>query len=151
MRLSLPLFLFVALSLGGGLLIGAFNTPGEWYAALEKPPFNPPGWLFGPVWTTLYILIGIAGWRVWQAARSTSSMSLWWAQMALNFAWSPVFFTLHNIGAAFAVILALLVVILAFIVLTWKRDKTAAQLFIPYVAWVAFASLLNGSILSLNS
>lgn len=151
MRLSLPLFLFVALSLGGGLLIGAFNTPGEWYAALQKPPFNPPGWLFGPVWTTLYILIGIAGWRVWQAARNSVSMGLWWAQMALNFAWSPVFFTLHNVAGALAIIIALLAVIVAFIVLTWKRDKPAAQLFIPYAAWVAFASLLNGSILALNT
>ncbi len=151
MRLSLPLFLFVALSLGGGLLIGAFNTPGEWYAALQKPPFNPPGWLFGPVWTTLYILIGIAGWRVWQAARNSVSMGLWWAQMALNFAWSPVFFTLHNVASALAIIIALLAVIVAFIVLTWKRDKPAAQLFIPYAAWVAFASLLNGSILALNT
>lgn len=151
MRLSLPLFLFVALSLGGGLLIGAFNTPGEWYAALQKPPFNPPGWLFGPVWTTLYILIGIAGWRVWQAARNSVSMGLWWAQMALNFAWSPVFFTLHNVASALAIIIALLAVIVAFIVLTWKRDKPAAQLFIPYAAWVAFASLLNGSILALNA
>jgi benzodiazapine receptor len=151
MRLSLPLFLFVALSLGGGLLIGAFNTPGEWYAALEKPPFNPPGWLFGPVWTTLYVLIGIAGWRTWQNARSSASMWLWWLQMALNFAWSPVFFTLHGIGAAFAIILALLLTILAFIVVTWKRDHTSASLFLPYAAWVAFASLLNGSILALNS
>lgn len=150
MRLSLPLFLFVALSVGGGLLIGAFNMPGEWYAALEKPPFNPPGWLFGPVWTTLYILIGIAGWRVWENARSSVSMMLWWAQMALNFAWSPLFFSLHQIAAALAVILVLLAVIVAFITLTWKRDRTAAMLFLPYAAWVGFASLLNGSILALN-
>lgn len=150
MRLSLPLFLFVALSVGGGLLIGAFNMPGEWYAALEKPPFNPPGWLFGPVWTTLYILIGIAGWRVWENARSSVSMMLWWAQMALNFAWSPLFFSLHQIAAALAVILVLLAVIVAFITLTWRRDRTAAMLFLPYAAWVGFASLLNGSILALN-
>ena len=151
MRLSIPLFLFVALSLGGGLLIGAFNTPGDWYAALEKPPFNPPGWLFGPVWTTLYVLIGVAGWRTWQKAQSSAAMLLWWVQMALNFAWSPVFFTLHNIGAAFAIILALLLTILAYIAVTWKQDRTSALLFLPYAAWVAFASLLNGSIFALNS
>jgi tryptophan-rich sensory protein len=151
MRLSLSLVLFVAVSLGGGLLLGAFNTPGDWYAALEKPPFNPPGWLFGPVWTTLYVLIGVAGWRTWQSARSSTAMWLWWLQMALNFAWSPVFFTLHNIGAAFAIIIALLLTILAYIAVTWKQDRTSALLFLPYVAWVAFASLLNGSILALNS
>lgn len=151
MRLSLPLFLFVALSLGGGLLIGAFNMPGDWYAALEKPAFNPPNWLFGPVWTTLYILIGIAGWRTWENARGSTSMWLWWLQMALNFAWSPVFFTLHNVAAAFAVIAALLLTILGFIAVTWKRDSVSALLFAPYAAWVAFASLLNGAILMLNS
>lgn len=151
MRLSLPLFLFVALSLGGGLLLGAFNTPGEWYAALEKPPFNPPGWLFGPVWTTLYILIGIAGWRSWRTTPSATPMWLWWLQMALNFAWSPVFFTLHNIAVALVIIIALLLTILAFIITTWRRDQTSALLFVPYAAWVAFASLLNGSILALNT
>lgn len=151
MRLSLSLVLFVAVSLGGGLLLGAFNTPGDWYAALEKPAFNPPGWLFGPVWTTLYVLIGVAGWRTWQSARSRTAMWLWWLQMALNFAWSPVFFTLHNIGAAFAIIIALLLTILAYIAVTWKQDRTSALLFLPYAAWVAFASLLNGSILALNS
>lgn len=151
MRLSVPLLLFVALSLGGGLIIGAFNTPGDWYAALEKPDFNPPGWLFGPVWTTLYILIGIAGWRTWQKARSSAAMWLWWLQMALNFSWSPVFFTLHDIAAAFAIIVALLLTILAYIAVTLKNDRTSAVLFLPYAAWVAFASLLNGSILSLNS
>ena len=151
MRFSLPLLLFVALSLGGGLLIGAFNTPGEWYAALEKPSFNPPGWLFGPVWTTLYILIGVAGWRTWQDARSSWAMRLWWLQMALNFAWPVVFFTLHNIGAAFAIIVTLLLTIFAFIALTWNRDRTSAVLFVPYAAWVAFASLLNGSLFTLNS
>ncbi len=132
-------------------MIGAFNTPGEWYAALAKPPFNPPGWLFGPVWTTLYILIGIAGWRTWKDARSSGAMWLWWGQMALNFAWSPVFFSLHNIAGALAIIVALLLTILAFIAVTWKRDRTSALLFLPYAAWVAFASLLNGSILALNT
>lgn len=148
-KIAMPLF--IALSLGGGLLIGYFNVPGEWYAALEKPPFNPPNWVFGPVWTALYVLIGIAGWRVWQAARSSSSMLLWWVQMALNFAWSPVFFSLNNVAAALAIIIALLAVIVAFILVTWKRERLAAQLFIPYAAWVAFASLLNGSILVLNT
>jgi translocator protein len=144
------LLLFVALTLGGGLLIGYLNVPGEWYAALQKPPFNPPSWVFSPAWTALYVLIGIAGWRVWRANRSSAAMKLWWVQIALNFAWSPVFFSLHQVGMALAIILALLAVILGFIVTAWRTDRMAAWLFVPYAAWVAFASLLNGSILLLN-
>jgi tryptophan-rich sensory protein len=77
-------------------------------------------------------------------------MRLWWTQLVLNFAWSPVFFTLHQIGAALAIVLALFAAIVAFIVTARKLDRTAAWLFVPYAAWVAFASLLNGSILALN-
>jgi tryptophan-rich sensory protein len=146
----LSLLPFILLVLGGGALIGAFTGPDNWYAALEKPAFNPPGWLFGPVWTTLYILIAIAGWRLWQNARGSLAMKLWWLQLVLNFAWSPAFFAAHQIGLALAIILALLVVILAFIASAWRTDRTAALLFIPYAAWVAFASALNGAILGLN-
>lgn len=145
-----PLVLFLVLVLGGGLLIGSTNIPGEWYAALEKPPFNPPNWLFSPVWSLLYVLIAIAGWRIWSRARTGGAMTAWWLQLGLNFLWSPVFFTVHAIGAALAIILALLVAILAFIALAWPRDRLAAWLFVPYAAWVAFAALLNGSVLVLN-
>lgn len=148
--MRLALILFIALSLGGGLLIGYLNIPGEWYAALEKPPFNPPSWVFSPVWTALYVLIGIAGWRVWRADRGGAAMKLWWAQLALNFAWSPVFFSLHQIAMALAIILALLAAILGFIMTSLRTDRIAAWLFVPYAAWVAFASLLNGAILLLN-
>jgi benzodiazapine receptor len=141
---------FILLVVGGGLLIGVLTGPGEWYQALAKPSFNPPGWLFGPVWTVLYVLIAIAGWRVWQADRSGAAMKLWWLQLALNFMWSPVFFAMNSIGGALAVILALLLVILAFIATAWNTDRLAAWLFVPYLAWVAFASLLNGSIRALN-
>jgi tryptophan-rich sensory protein len=144
------LVLFILLTVGGGLLIGALNIPGAWYAALEKPPFNPPSWVFGPVWTALYVLIGIVGWRIWRRDSGGWAMRLWWAQLVLNFAWSPVFFTLHQVGAALAIVLALLATVVAFIGLAWRLDRTAAWLFIPYAAWVAFASLLNGSIFILN-
>jgi tryptophan-rich sensory protein len=77
-------------------------------------------------------------------------MKLWWAQLALNFLWSPVFFSVHQIGLALAVILVLLVVILGFIVTSWRRDRAASWMFVPYAAWVAFASTLNGSIFVLN-
>ena len=91
--LTLALFLFFVI--GGGTLIGASSPPGEWYAALEKPAFQPPGWLFGPVWTVLYILIAIAGWRTWQRRAEGPAMQVWFAQMAVNFIWSPAFFVMH--------------------------------------------------------
>lgn len=141
---------FILLVVGGGLLIGFFTAPGPWYETLAKPPFNPPNWLFAPVWTILYVLIAIAGWRIWRIASSATAMKLWWLQLVLNFLWSPVFFGLQQIGLALVVIVALLVTILAFIAAAWNLDRTSAWLFVPYAAWVAFASLLNASILFLN-
>jgi len=150
MNRYLTLVLFLILVVGGGILIGAGNIPGTWYEALNKPWFNPPNWLFGPAWTLLYILIAIAGWRSWERNRGGRAMKLWWAQLALNFAWSPIFFTLHGVGMALVVIVALLLTILAFIALTWNRDRLASLLFAPYAAWVAFATTLNASIWWLN-
>jgi tryptophan-rich sensory protein len=146
----LTLALFVVLVLGGGLVIGWLTAPGAWYASLAKPSFNPPNWIFGPVWSLLYVLIAIAGWRIWRRDAGGTAMKLWWAQLALNFLWSPVFFAAQQIGGAFVVILLLLATILAFIVAAWPRDRLAALLFVPYAAWVAFATALNASILSLN-
>lgn len=146
----LILVLFVLLTVGGGSLIGVSNTPGEWYAALAKPPFNPPNWIFAPVWTTLYALIAVAGWRVWLSRRRDGAMSVWWLQLGLNFLWSPTFFTFQSPAAALMVILLLLASILIFIKLTWQSDRIAAALFIPYALWVGFATLLNLSIVWLN-
>jgi tryptophan-rich sensory protein len=150
MNRHVSLVLFLALVLGGGLVLGFLTAPGAWYAGLTKPAFNPPAWLFGPVWTAIYILIAVAGWCVWQRDRHGWPMKLWWAQLALNFLWTPVFFTAHQIGLAFLVILLMLAAILAFIATAWRQDRLAAWLFAPYAAWVAFASLLNGSIWALN-
>jgi tryptophan-rich sensory protein len=146
----LPLVLFVLLVAGGGSLIGANNIPGEWYENLNKPAFNPPNWIFGPVWTVLYVMIGIAGWRIWRMRRTGGAMTAWWVQLGLNFLWSPVFFTLQNIGLALVIIVGMLASIITFIVLAWRQDRAAALLFIPYLAWVAFATLLNASIFYLN-
>jgi tryptophan-rich sensory protein len=148
--MKLSLLLFLALVVGGGLVIGSLTVPGGWYAQLVKPAFNPPGWLFAPVWTALYILIAIAGWRVWERNRNSWPMRLWWAQLVLNFLWTPIFFRAHLIGLALADIVLLLAVILGFIVTAWRIDKTAALLFVPYAAWVAFAAILTASILALN-
>jgi tryptophan-rich sensory protein len=144
------LILFFILAVGGGLVVGSLTVPGDWYAQLNKPAFNPPGWVFGPVWTALYILIAIAGWRVWRRDRGGWLMKLWWAQLILNFLWSPIFFTAHQVGLALSVTVMLLVAILAFIVTAWRADRAVAWLFVPYAAWVAFASVLNASIFALN-
>ncbi|NNF79791.1 MAG: tryptophan-rich sensory protein [Rhizobiales bacterium] len=141
---------FVVLVVGGGLLIGYLNVPGEWYANLTKPSFNPPNWIFGPVWTILYVFIAIVGWRVWQQNPRGPATFVWTLQLVLNFLWSPVFFTSHEIGLALVIILTLLTTIIVFIVWEWPRDRLVSLLFVPYAAWVAFASLLNVSILMLN-
>lgn len=142
--------IFLAVVIGVGSLIGVATSPGAWYEQLEKPPFNPPNWLFGPVWFTLYVLIAIAGWRTFMRDAKGRAMQLWFAQMALNWLWSPVWFTLNLIWPAFAIITLLFATIIAFMVVSWRSDRISALLFVPYAAWVGFASVLNFSIGLLN-
>ena len=141
---------FLVFVVGGGLVIGFLTVPGEWYAQLNKPAFNPPNWIFAPVWTVLYVMIAVAGWRTFERNRSDWSMRSWWSQLGLNFLWSPVFFTAHQIGAALLIILLLFVAVIAFIVMSLRQDRVATWLFAPYAVWVIFASMLNGAILLLN-
>lgn len=141
---------FLVVVIGVGSLVGVSTAPGEWYAGLDKPPFNPPNWIFAPVWFTLYVLIAIAGWRTFLREPAGAAMFLWIAQMVLNWLWSPTFFILHWLWPAGVVILAMLAMILAFIAVSWRRERLAALLFVPYAAWVGFASLLNLSIAILN-
>ena len=136
--------------LGGGLLIGYATLPGAWYASLIKPPFNPPNWVFAPAWTILYVLIAVAGWRTWLREPAGAAMKIWVVQLVLNFCWSPTFFGAKLMGPALLVILALLATIVLFIVKVWNRDRASGWLFVPYAAWVAFATLLNASLLLLN-
>lgn len=150
MKKYISLVLFLILVVGGGSLIGAMNVPGEWYVTLNKPWFNPPSWVFAPVWTTLYVLIAIAGWRVWQREDMRDAMWAWWAQLGLNFLWSPVFFSLQSPGSALIVILALLAAIVTFMRLVWNRDRVSGLLFVPYLAWVSFATILTMAIFVLN-
>jgi translocator protein len=150
MQSAFTLILFLLLVLGGGTLIGLAARPGEWYARLAKPAFNPPDWVFAPVWMLLYVLIALAGWRTWQAAPLGAGMALWCAQLALNFSWSPVFFRAHRMGAALVIVLAMLAATLGFVALSWTADRLAALLFVPYAAWAAFAALLNAAIWRLN-
>jgi len=144
------LIAFVVVVQAVGTLIGVTNTPGAWYAGLETPPFNPPDWLFAPVWTTLYVLIAIAGWRTFRRAPMSLAMGLWVVQMVLNWLWSPAFFGAENLWLGLVVIVPMLIAILAFIAVTWRSDRTSALLFVLYAIWVSFATLLNVSLIWLN-
>lgn len=141
---------FIILVLGGGTAIGLYTLPGEWYASLAKPAFNPPNWIFGPVWSILYVMIAVAGWRLWTNHRKSGAMAVWWIALSFNFLWSPVFFGAQQLALALVIILILLALIFAFIRLARDKDRMAAWLLVPYAAWVSFAALLNASLWWLN-
>jgi translocator protein len=141
---------FVALVLGGGIAIGLLTGPDAWFTALEKPNFNPPNWVFAPVWSILYVMIGVAGWLVWTRARPSAAMTFWWLQLGLNFLWSPVFFTLHRIPFALAIVVLMTILAWAFVVATTRRVPWAAVLFVPYGLWLMFATALNTALYVLN-
>ena len=145
---SLAVFVIAVLTIA--FLIGWLTAPGDWYEELAKPSFNPPNWIFGPVWTGLYLLIAVAGWRLWCRAPASSAMRLWFAQMGLNWLWSPTFFGLQAPTLALIIILILVTTIIVFIVSSRRIDTTSSLLFVPYLAWVAFAALLNAAIVVLN-
>lgn len=151
----LSLALFIALCLVVGGISGYFNAsaiPG-WYANLQKPGWTPPNQVFAPVWTFLYICIGIAGWLVWSSPSGSergSAFRLWSLQLLLNFIWTPLFFGLKLPGWAALDIVALWVVIVAFILVARRISAWAAILFVPYWAWVSYASSLNIAICHLN-
>ncbi len=149
-RTLIVTLVFIAVVVTVGAVIGVNNVPDGWYSGLAKPPFNPPNWIFAPVWFTLYVTIGIAGARTYLRDASSPAMFVWAGQMVLNWAWSPTWFTLHQLWPAFAIIITILALIVAFIAINWKRDRVSALLFVPYAAWVAFASALNLSIAILN-
>ena len=146
----LSLSAFILTVLGLGYLVGFVTRPAEWYMTLVKPPLNPPSWLFAPVWTALYVCIAVAGYRVWQISPNGNAMKIWFVQMVLNFAWSPIFFLAHNLIAALIIAIAMLAAIVGFIIATWKTDRIAALLFLPYAGWVSFATYLNASLAYLN-
>jgi translocator protein len=155
MKLVALVGFFVAVFAAGA--VGASFPPGAWHAALTKPSWNPPGWIFGPVWSALYVCIAIAGYRVWQAPPAaaesnvrTLALSLWVVQLALNAAWSWLFFGLKMPGVAFSEICAMLVSIVAFAICARGVDRLASYLFIPYAAWVSFATCLNFALWRMN-
>ncbi len=125
-----------------------------WYASLTKPSFQPPNWLFGPVWTVLYVLMGTAVWLAYRRATTASTrrqiVSVFLVQLVLNGIWTPIFFGLHALGAALAVMSALVVAIVATMAVFARTSTRAAVLLAPYLAWVMFATFLNASLWRLN-
>jgi tryptophan-rich sensory protein len=141
---------FTAAGLGS---VATTPNVATWYASLAKPSWNPPNWLFGPVWTVLYIGMAVAAWLVWRQGgfrQMRWPLTLFALQLALNAAWSWIFFGFHMPGAACLEILALLATIVATTIAFWPRSQAAGILMLPYLGWVAFASVLNFTLWRLN-
>jgi tryptophan-rich sensory protein len=133
--------------------IGGFFLPGEWYATLKKPPWNPPNWIFGPVWTALYIMMAVAAWLVWRRgefAVQRLALGLFLLQLLLNALWSPLFFGLRAPALALVDIGFLWLALLGTMIACWKVRPLAGALLAPYLAWVTFASALNWTLWRLN-
>ena len=154
---TLKLIIAIIIPVAVGATSGFFTSseiPG-WYQTINKPTWNPPSWLFGPVWTTLYVMMGIALFLIWKSDASESvkktAILLFAAQLVLNFFWSFIFFNQHQIGWALVEIIIMWVFILLTIFAFAPISKTAAWLLIPYISWVSFATILNYTIWKLNS
>jgi translocator protein len=151
--LTIVICIAIPLVIGG---LSGFATTGAidtWYAQLNKPSFNPPNYLFGPVWTILYILMGISLFLVWKSPSGNErnmALTIFVIQMVLNFAWTFLFFYFHRPGLALIEIIILWIAILLMIIAFYRIDKIASLLQIPYILWVSFASVLNGAIWFLN-
>lgn len=148
---GIPALLAFALLVGIAAAFGAQFEPGPWFDELRKPAWNPPSWVFAPVWTILYLGIAGAGWLVWRRARvAGASLCLWGLQLVANALWSWIFFGLHAPGAALVDIVLLLACIVAFMVVARRHSVAASWLFVPYALWVAFAAALNAAIWRAN-
>ena len=146
----------ILITLGVGAIAGfaTVQSIDAWYASLNKPSFNPPNWLFGQLWTFLYILMGIALYLIWKLPASknrTRSIEFFFFQLLLNFLWSFLFFYFHSIAIALFDIIILWVMIFLTIILFSRLDKTASWLLVPYISWVSFATILNIYIFYLNN
>lgn len=146
----------IAITLSVGALGGwaTAKSVQTWYPTLNKPSFNPPNWLFGPVWISLYLLIGIAAYLVWirrdKIVHFPRTVAIYLIQLLLNLAWSFIFFYLHEIGIALIEIILLLIFIIINAITFYKINKWAGLIFIPYILWVSFASFLTYNIFILN-
>lgn len=152
MKPLVALFGFVGICLAVGAVGGYFTADSipTWYAALQKPSWNPPSSVFAPVWTILYILMGVSAFMVWREGPSTVNMGLFAVQLTLNLAWSILFFGMRRPDLAFYEIILLWLSILATALVFAKVDRVAGWLLAPYLAWVTFAAVLNFTIWRLN-
>lgn len=150
---ALVAFLVACYAVSAVGTLSAVSAIPTWYVALNKPSFNPPNWIFGPVWTVLYTLMAIAAWLVWRTApspRRTAALVLFAIQLLLNFHWTPIFFYFHGIAFALVIILLLWLAILVTAIFFWPLSRPAAWMMLPYLAWVSFATALNYEIFRLN-
>lgn len=151
---KLIICIVICLAVGG---VSGYFTADEipnWYAALNKPTFNPPNWIFGPVWSALYILMAVSLWLVWKSDVDSSiknkAILIFAMQLILNFFWSIIFFHFHQLGFALVEIICMWIFILFSIIKFYPVSKTASYLLFPYLLWVSFASILNYAIWKLN-
>lgn len=134
-------------------LLGAFTLPGDWYAALTKPTWNPPAWIFGPAWTLLYTLMSVAAWLVWTRGGLKAQrrpLTLYFVQLALNAAWTPIVFGAHSLGWGVLTIGLLWIAILLTLMMFRRVSAVAGVLLVPYLAWVTFATALNFELWRMN-
>ncbi|MHB1260991.1 MAG: TspO/MBR family protein [Thermoplasmatota archaeon] len=145
----LALFALGTLALGTLSGLSSIRVSDE-YQTLEAPSWAPPSWLFGPVWTVLYLMVGTAAWMAWRTGASARTLGLWGAQLAVNLAWTPLFFGLGERGWALVDIVVMLALIVATILAFYRTKRRAAWLLVPYALWVAFATALNAAFWWLN-
>lgn len=152
LRSTLVLLAFLGVCFGVAAS-GALSPPGDWYRGLQKPSWNPPAWVFGPVWTALYITIAIAGWMAWRQgglAAAWPAFAVYAFQLLCNGLWSWFFFGMHRPGLALADLILLWCGILATVILFYRIRPLAGLILLPYLAWVTFAGVLNWTLWRLN-
>lgn len=154
-RETIGLVAFLAACFGVAFIGSLATGPAipEWYASLRKPAWNPPNWLFGPVWTVLYAMMAVAAWRVWRKEGFRGArwaLAIFFVQLALNMAWTFIFFGAHSPGGAFLEIVILWALILMTAALFRRHDAAAGWMLLPYLLWVGFAAVLNFAIWRLN-
>jgi tryptophan-rich sensory protein len=150
-KTALLAFILTAQAVGAAASLVTVPAVANWFPDLVKPGSQPPDWLFAPVWVALYLLMAVAAWRVWRTRGLQSApLVLYAIQLALNFAWSFIFFGAHLLGAALAEIALLFVFVVATAIAFWRVDRLAGAMLLPYAAWVGFATALNYEIWILN-
>lgn len=144
------LFLTFLAACGAASATGAMFEPGEWYRALRKPVWTPPGWVFPVTWSVLYLCMALSAARVAALPDSGQAMAFWALQIAFNTLWTPIFFGLHRMRAAMVVMAGLWLSVAATMLAFFQLDTTAGWLFVPYLVWVSIASALNFSVMRMN-